>query len=231
MSTTGRARRGRPGPAHQGRPVRHPGRWVAAAALCVVVAMIVHTLLSKIPSQTGPGMQWRFGWGEVAPADLLGALRRGRGDDDLADGRRDVRRHRRRPARRHDAAVAEPAALGSRRGSSPGSSAGPRCSCRSSSGTTSLSSTRHLSIGIPFGHEFWQLDPNTVITGFIAAAILGLGLNEAAYMSEIYRAGIISVDQGQVEAAQSLGMRRRSRCDASCSPRRCASSSRRRATR
>jgi polar amino acid transport system permease protein len=37
---------------------------------------------------------------------------------------------------------------------------------------------------------------------------LGLGLNEAAYMAEIIRAGILSVDQGQTEAAQALGMNR-----------------------
>ncbi len=46
-----------------------------------------------------------------------------------------------------------------------------------------------------------------MITPFIAA-ILGLGLNEGAYMAEIVRAGIISVDEGQTEAAQSLGMSR-----------------------
>ncbi len=40
------------------------------------------------------------------------------------------------------------------------------------------------------------------------AAILGLGLNEAAYMAEIVRAGLQSVDHGQSEAAQSLGMSR-----------------------
>ena len=39
-------------------------------------------------------------------------------------------------------------------------------------------------------------------------AILGLGLNEGAYMAEIVRAGIISVDEGQTDAAQSLGMTR-----------------------
>ena len=38
------------------------------------------------------------------------------------------------------------------------------------------------------------------------AAFLGLGLNEGAYMAEIVRAGIISVDEGQTEAAQALGM-------------------------
>src|SRR5213075_2354729 len=48
---------------------------------------------------------------------------------------------------------------------------------------------------------------NTLITPFVAA-ILGLGLNEAAYMAEIVRAGILSVEEGQVDAAQSLGMSR-----------------------
>jgi polar amino acid transport system permease protein len=38
------------------------------------------------------------------------------------------------------------------------------------------------------------------------AALLGLGLNEAAYMSEIVRAGIQSVDEGQTEASHALGM-------------------------
>jgi len=42
------------------------------------------------------------------------------------------------------------------------------------------------------------------------AAVVGLTLAEGAYMSEIIRAGLLSVDPGQVEAAQSLGMTRRS---------------------
>jgi polar amino acid transport system permease protein len=62
-----------------------------------------------------------------------------------------------------------------------------------------------ISLGIPFGPEWVEWDTNTVITQF-AAAILGLGLNEAAYMAEIVRAGIRSVDPGQPEAAQALGM-------------------------
>jgi polar amino acid transport system permease protein len=44
-----------------------------------------------------------------------------------------------------------------------------------------------------------------VMTPFMAA-LLGLGLNEAAYMAEICRAGIQSVDEGQTEASQALGM-------------------------
>ncbi len=44
------------------------------------------------------------------------------------------------------------------------------------------------------------------IAGNIQAAIVALSLNEGAYMAEIIRAGILSVDPGQTEAAKSLGM-------------------------
>ena len=66
----------------------------------------------------------------------------------------------------------------------------------------------HPALGIPFTHiVFFHVDANALITPF-AAAIFGLGLNEAAYMAEIVRAGILSVDEGQTEAAHSLGMTR-----------------------
>ncbi len=64
-----------------------------------------------------------------------------------------------------------------------------------------------LRIGIPFTSLQWVGVTNDIVSPFLAA-ILGLGLNEAAYMSEIVRAGIISVDHGQTEAAQALGMTR-----------------------
>jgi len=64
-----------------------------------------------------------------------------------------------------------------------------------------------IHIGIPFTHLVWVGTTNRIVTPLLAA-ILGLGLNEAAYMSEIVRAGIISVDTGQTEAAQALGMTR-----------------------
>jgi polar amino acid transport system permease protein len=48
---------------------------------------------------------------------------------------------------------------------------------------------------------------NQLITPFVAA-LLGLGINEGAYMAEIVRAGISSVDEGQTEAATALGMTR-----------------------
>ncbi len=53
----------------------------------------------------------------------------------------------------------------------------------------------------------WSFDANNLITPFIAA-ILALGLNEGAYMAEIVRAGILSVDEGQSEAGSALGMTR-----------------------
>lgn len=65
----------------------------------------------------------------------------------------------------------------------------------------------HIGIGIPGTSLHWQKSTNALITPFMAA-LVGLGLNEAAYMSEIARAGIISVEHGQTEAAQALGMRR-----------------------
>lgn len=49
-----------------------------------------------------------------------------------------------------------------------------------------------------------SLSTNQLITSF-TAAVLGLGLNEAAYMAEIVRAGILSVDEGQTEASLALG--------------------------
>jgi polar amino acid transport system permease protein len=65
-----------------------------------------------------------------------------------------------------------------------------------------------LSIGIPFGGPVIASgNANHLITLFVAG-VLGLGLNEGAYMAEIVRAGIISVDEGQHEAAASLGMTR-----------------------
>ena len=62
-----------------------------------------------------------------------------------------------------------------------------------------------LSMGIPFTSiEFFSIDSNVVMTS-LNAAVIGLSLNEAAYLSEIVRAGLEAVDVGQVEAAQALG--------------------------
>jgi polar amino acid transport system permease protein len=76
-----------------------------------------------------------------------------------------------------------------------------------------------LSLGVPFDWKimellglggnlrFLSLNANELFAGLFGA-VLGLGLSEAAYMAEIARAGIMSVDPGQSEAAQAIGMNR-----------------------
>jgi len=64
---------------------------------------------------------------------------------------------------------------------------------------------QHLSLGVPFGPELLTFKTTSVFTPFIAAT-LGLGINEGAYLSEIVRSGLASVDPGQAEAAGALGM-------------------------
>jgi polar amino acid transport system permease protein len=64
-----------------------------------------------------------------------------------------------------------------------------------------------INLGVPFGPAVVHINANTAVTPFIAG-ILALGLNEGAYMAEIVRAGIISVEEGQADAARSLGMTR-----------------------
>ncbi len=62
-----------------------------------------------------------------------------------------------------------------------------------------------IGFGIPFGGpKFFEI-PATVAISSFTAAMLGLGLNEGAYMAEIIRAGLLSVDNGQTEASKALG--------------------------
>ncbi|BCW10573.1 MULTISPECIES: amino acid ABC transporter permease [unclassified Paenarthrobacter] len=63
----------------------------------------------------------------------------------------------------------------------------------------------NLTIGIPFTNIGTAIDTNALM-GPITAALIGLTLNEAAYMAEIIRGGFSSVGKGQIEAADSLGM-------------------------
>jgi polar amino acid transport system permease protein len=177
-------------------PVRRPGRWVGAAAVAVLLAMLVHTLL------TNP----RFEWGIVGQyftsgSIVVGLLR-----------------------------TLELTALAMVIGIILGMVlAVMRLSTNPVLTTTSwayiwffrgtpllvqlifwynLSALfPRLSLGVPFGPEFVSGSANIFITTYVAA-ILGLGLNEGAYMAEIVRGGILSVDEGQVEAAYALGLRR-----------------------
>jgi polar amino acid transport system permease protein len=76
-----------------------------------------------------------------------------------------------------------------------------------------------ISLGVPFDWKiiswlglsgdwrFATFDANAIFVG-LAGGVIGLAASEAAYMAEIARAGILSVDRGQMEAAQALGMSR-----------------------
>lgn len=60
-------------------------------------------------------------------------------------------------------------------------------------------------IGVPFGPELLSFSTRDLFTAFWAA-VIGLGLNEGAYLAEIFRSGLNSVDRGQSEASRALGM-------------------------
>jgi polar amino acid transport system permease protein len=64
-----------------------------------------------------------------------------------------------------------------------------------------------ISLGVPFGPTFAHFDESRLASDMVIA-IVGLSLNEAAYAAEVVRAGILSVDQGQHEAAAALGLPR-----------------------
>ncbi|POH72268.1 amino acid ABC transporter permease [Arthrobacter glacialis] len=65
-----------------------------------------------------------------------------------------------------------------------------------------------IALGLPFGGPSLVIGSANVLISPLGAALLGLALNEAAYMAEIIRSGISSVDKGQHDAARALGMNR-----------------------
>jgi polar amino acid transport system permease protein len=177
-------------------PVRHPGRWVGIAVLGVLAAMLVHTVV------TNPRFGWSLVWYYFRSTPVVEGL--------VVTIWLTV------------AAMVIGVLLGTVLALLRLS---PNPVLRGSSwafvwffrGTPLLVQLifwynlsalfPRLSLGIPFGPEFVQLDANRLVTATVAA-LLGLGLNEGAYMSEIIRAGITSVDEGQSEAATALGMTR-----------------------
>jgi polar amino acid transport system permease protein len=185
-------------------PVRHPGRWVAAAVILVLAAMLVNTLLFSSVVRGGR-VEGRFQWGEVAKYLFVGSILRG------------IVVTLELTAIAMAVSIVLGVVLAVMRLS-------PNRLLSGSAwlyiwffrGTPVLVQLTfwyvgisylypHLTIGIPFGPSFATVDANTLVTSFVAAA-LGLSLNEGAYMAEVVRAGIISVDEGQTEAAQAVGM-------------------------
>ncbi|SOD74858.1 polar amino acid transport system permease protein [Jatrophihabitans sp. GAS493] len=62
-----------------------------------------------------------------------------------------------------------------------------------------------MSVGVPFGPSFLRFQESHLASDMVIA-VIGLSLSEAAYAAEVVRAGILSVDQGQQEAAAALGL-------------------------
>lgn len=177
-------------------PVRHPGRWVASAVVLVLVAMLVHSLFAD------PAFGWGvFGQYFASTTILQGLLL----TVELTIIAMAI------------GIVLGVAAAVMRLSANPIVSGAGWLYVWFFRGTPVLVQLifwynvsalyPRLSIGIPFGPQFFGGSVNPIITTF-TAAILGLGLNEGAYMSEIVRAGLLSVDHGQTEAAQALGMGR-----------------------
>ncbi len=177
-------------------PLRHPGRWAAAAVLLVLAAMLAHNML------TNPRWQW-------------GVIRSNLFSPPIVSGAENT-------IKITIFAMAIGVILGillavMRLSPNQVLSSAAWLFIWFFRGTpvylqltfwyaiSSLFPT--FSLGVPFGPEFVHLSANTIITPLVAG-LLGLCLNEGAYYAEIVRAGILSVDHGQFEAAQSLGMRR-----------------------
>jgi polar amino acid transport system permease protein len=178
-------------------PLRHPGRWVGAAIVLVLAAMLGHALI------TNTALSWGVFGNYFTSSFILAGLLHTLELTVLA--------------------MVAAAVLGTllalmRLSSNPILSYGSSLYIWFFRGTPLLVQViflynisalyPRLSFGIPFGPAFVSGNVNGIITPF-AAAILALSLNEAAYMCEIVRAGILSVDPGQTEAAHACGLNSR----------------------
>ncbi len=189
-------------------PVRHPGRWIAIAVIALISAMFIHMLV------TNDAFQWRF--------MLDNAL-----TDAVIEGARTT-------LIVTIVAMVLGVALGiviavARLSPNPIVSSAawlytwffravPRLVLMILFGNFGILYSRY-EVGIPFDRQigdllgitfdgrFAGLSARDLVTGVVAGTA-GLALSEAAYMAEIVRAGIQSVDPGQAEAAQALGMSR-----------------------
>jgi polar amino acid transport system permease protein len=206
MATQAAQRAGRP-ETIRAVPVRHPGRWVAVAVIAILAAMFGHMLA------TNPHFRWRFMFENMFRRPVLEGVRTSLLLTVLS--------------------MLVGVAIGvviavMRLSTNPilrGSAflytwffrAVPRLVLLILFGNMGILYAK-LKFGLPFAGPLadlfgfdvhgtlFGLDANTLLTGFMAG-LLGLALSEGAYMAEIVRAGILSIDPGQTEAAQALGMR------------------------
>ncbi|MFI0795045.1 amino acid ABC transporter permease [Micromonospora rubida] len=191
-------------------PVRHPGRWVTVAVLAVLTAMFVHVLV------TNEAFNWSFMVDKMFRPPIIEGLLRG-------------------TVLMTVCAMLIGVVLGvviavMRLSENPilrgvgwlytwFFRAVPRLVLLAVFGNIGILWSR-IEFGVPFDTQLGQLfgidnlqlrlfgfSSRDILTGFMAG-LLGLALSEAAYMAEIVRAGIQSVDPGQTEAAQALGMGR-----------------------
>jgi polar amino acid transport system permease protein len=191
-------------------PVRHPGRWVAVAVLAVLVAMFVHVIV------TNRAFQWKFMADNMFGDPVINGMLRGTVVMTLA-------------------AMTIGVGLGvviaiMRLSTNPVLRvaawlytwffrAVPRLVLLALFGNVGILWGR-IEFGVPFDTQLGNLfgisnlhlrvgglESRDLLNAFVAG-LLGLALSEAAYMAEIVRAGIQSVDPGQAEAADALGLTR-----------------------
>jgi polar amino acid transport system permease protein len=188
-------------------PLRHPWRWVGSAAMAVVIAMFVHMLI------TNDAFQWNFMVHNMFRRPVLNGVRTSVeltvtamvaglvGGIVLAVMRLSP----------------SPVLSGTAWAYTWFFRAVPRVVLCVLFGNFGILYPKFF-VGLPFGHQIMSslgfgghdahlfgIDARTIGSGFFAG-FLALALSEMAYMAEIIRAGILSVDHGQTEAASSLGM-------------------------
>ncbi|TDW66790.1 amino acid ABC transporter permease [Kribbella pratensis] len=189
-------------------PVRHPGRWIAIAVIVILAAMLLHLLLSN------KAFDWRFVFQAMNQQPVINGFIKGTLLVTVLS---------------MIIGVGGGVVLAVMRLSDNPILAGvswvftwffrsiPRYILLFTMGTLGILFQQGIAFGVPFDWKiidwlglsgdwrFYTLDANQIFTG-IVAGVIGLGLSEAAYMAEIARAGIMSVDPGQAEAAEALGM-------------------------
>jgi polar amino acid transport system permease protein len=197
----------RPGTIHA-RPVPHPWRWVALAFIAVVVAMLISSFLTN-PRWDFPFALQVMNFNPVLNGLVKGTILGTVGAMILGVGLGvivGIMRLSSNPILRGVAFVYTWFFR-----------AIPRYVLLVILGTGLGYLYSQFDIGVPFGQQltnvfglssdltFFSLNVNQ-FSSTLSMGIIGLGLSEAAYMAEIARAGILSVDRGQMEAAQALGM-------------------------